>query len=99
MAALVSKAWFDGLSEDLQAAVMKGVEEGEKVCYEETCKKIESGLQKMKDAGMVIKELSEEELEEWAAAFEPVRDVYLETTGEAGAQLMELVDEEIANLG
>lgn len=95
---LVSKAWFDGLSEDLQAAVIKGAEEGQKVCYEETCEKIETGLQKMKDAGMVIKELSEEELKEWAAAFEPVSDVYLENTGEAGQKLMTLVDEEIAKL-
>lgn len=96
---LVSKAWFDGLSEDLQAAVLKGAEEGRKVCYDETCIKIDEGLQKMRDAGMTIKELSEEELAEWAAAFEPVQDVYLETTGQAGQELMDLLDEEMAKLG
>ena len=44
-------------------------------------------------------ELSEEELAEWAAAFEPVQDVYLETTGQAGQELMDLLDEEMAKLG
>lgn len=96
---MVSKAWFDNLSEDLQSAVLKGAEEGRKVCYEETCAKIDAGLQKMKDADMVIKELSAEELGEWVAAFAPVKDVYLESTGDAGQKLMALVDEEIAKLG
>lgn len=95
---MVSKQWFESLSAEDQTIIMEGVAVGEEVCHEVTVKNNENGRKKMEEANMTIKDLTDEEMEEWKKAFEPVVDVYLKDNGEKGQAIIDLFREEMAKL-
>jgi len=95
---MVSKVWYEKLPEDIQAAIMKGVEEGRKVTLENTHKTEEIGLKAFKDAGLEIIELTPEERAAFAEATKGVKEKYVNTYGAEAAELLKLFEEEIAKL-
>lgn len=95
---MVSSNWWDGLSEENKAAIMKGIDAGRQVCVDKTHESESVSRQKILDAGVEIHELTDEELEAWKEALAVCKDTYIENYGEKGEALLKLFEEELAAL-
>ncbi len=81
----VNKTWWDGLTEDCRTAVTEAVAEGNRICLEETQRQEVSALAAMKESGITVVEVTEDERAEMREATLPgIRDWYLERTGAEG---------------
>ncbi|MGB3408282.1 MAG: TRAP transporter substrate-binding protein [Jannaschia sp.] len=81
----VNKTWWDGLTDDCRTAVSEAVTEGNKVSFEETERQEISALAAMRDAGITVVEVTEEERAAMRDATLPgIRDWYLSRTGAEG---------------
>lgn len=95
---MVSKDWFEKQPEDIQNAIIKGVEEGRKVTLEMTHKIEQEGLAAFKEKGLEIIELTPEEREAFVEATKKVKDIYIEKYGTKAAELLKTFEEEMAKL-
>lgn len=95
---MVSKDWFEKLPADIQAAVLKGVEEGRQVAIEKTHETEEIGLAAFKEKGLEIVELTADERAAFMEATKGVKDTYVSKYGEKAAELLKVFEEEIAKL-
>ncbi|MEQ8365605.1 MAG: TRAP transporter substrate-binding protein [Roseicyclus sp.] len=81
----VNSTWWNGLTDDCRAAVTEAVAEGNMVCLAETQRQEVSALAAMREAGITVVEVSEEERAAMRDATLPgIRDWYLERTGAEG---------------
>ncbi len=97
---MVSKPWFEGLSDACQSAIRKAVDEGRKVVVDETLKLDKKGLQDMQKAGVTLVELSPEQVTTLReATLPPVRKEFEKITGEAGAKILKAVEAELPGNG
>lgn len=93
---MVSKRWYDSLSKDCQAELTKAVEIGRKVVVEETQKLEEKALATMKDAGIKVIHLDDEQIEALReVALPAAKKAYLEETGSYGQAVLDAVSAEI----
>nr|WP_234397024.1 TRAP transporter substrate-binding protein [Bacillus massiliglaciei] len=89
---LVSKKFWDGLSEEEQKILRESAEEARDYQREVNRKDNESALKKLEDAGMEVNEVSEAEREKMKEIVQPVTDKYAEKFGK------DLVDEMMAEV-
>ncbi|MGP1355075.1 MAG: TRAP transporter substrate-binding protein [Roseicyclus sp.] len=81
----VNKTWWDGLTEDCRTAITEAVAEGNAVCLAETQRQEVAALAAMREAGVTVVELTEEERAALRDATLPgIRDWYLSRTGAEG---------------
>ncbi|MEH7385957.1 TRAP transporter substrate-binding protein [Bacillus sp. JJ1521] len=83
---MVNKKWFEGLTEDEQAAIKKAANEARDFQREEKAKEDAKYKEELKNRGMVITELTQEERQVWADKVTPVYEKHKKEIGE------ELVD-------
>lgn len=95
---MVSKDWFEKQPEDIQAAILKGVEEGRQVAIEKTHEVEEAGLAAFKEKGLEIIELTPEERAAFIEATKGIKDLYVSKYGADAADLLKAFEEEIAKL-
>jgi len=93
---MVSKAWFDGLSDACQTELDKAIDDGKQVVVDET-KDLESrGMQAIRAQGTTIVELSDAEVTALRDATLPaVRARFIEITGNEGEAMLELIESEL----
>lgn len=97
---MVSKAWFEGLSQECRQELTKAVEEGRKVVVDETQKLDDKGLNAMKEAGVKVVQPTDEQLATLREATLPaVQDEFQKLTGADGADIMKAVEAEINKQG
>lgn len=93
---MVSKAWFDNLSNACQMELDKAIEEGRQVVVDETQALEERGLQAMIDQGTKVVELDDKQIQALRdTTLPPVRERFLEMTGSEGAAILEEIENEI----
>ncbi|MCP1673761.1 C4-dicarboxylate-binding protein DctP [Natronocella acetinitrilica] len=93
---MVSRAWFDGLGADCQAELEAAVEEGRELVVTETLSLEERGLEAMVEAGIEVIELSSGEISDLReATLPPVRELFLQRTGDEGQTILEAIESEI----
>jgi tripartite ATP-independent transporter DctP family solute receptor len=81
----VNKTWWDGLTDDCRTAITEAVAEGNAVCLAETQRQEVAALAAMREAGVTVVELTEEERAAMRDATLPgIRDWYLARTGAEG---------------
>lgn len=95
---MVNKDWYESLDADIQEAIMKGFEEGEKVVVDETYKAIDEYLEIILEAGINVHELTEEQLQAYKEAVKPVHEFAKSEFGDEGKELFEKLQAEIDNL-
>lgn len=81
----VNQTWWNSLTDDCRTAVTEAVAEGNRVCLEETLRQEEAALAAMREAGVTVVEVTEEERAAMRDATLPgIRDWYLARTGAEG---------------
>lgn len=95
---MVSKEWFEKQPEDIQSAIIKGIEEGREVALVNTHKTEEIGLEDFKEKGLEIIELTSEERAAFIDATKSVKDLYVKEYGSEAAELLKVFEEEIEKL-
>jgi tripartite ATP-independent transporter DctP family solute receptor len=94
---LVNKPWFDALPADCQTAIGEALREGRQVTLDETRKQEEQALEAFQEAGIEIVEVSDAEWNRMKdAVLPPVRDYYLNQTGDEGQELLGRLEEAIS---
>ncbi len=92
-----SKIWFDGLNEETQKLVRKGVAEGAKINAAAKKEEEEKAVTSIQKAGTKILDLTPEEIQKFREATHPsCLNVYLKKNGERGQKFAELFKLEIA---
>ena len=91
---LVNKAWFDGLPDDVKAAIDDGIQQGGRVCLDETLALAEKDRQLILDTGKTaIHDLTEDQLNAWKEAMKPVQEFARTSQGDAGAAIYDAIVE------
>ena len=91
---LVNKAWFDGLPDDVKAAIDDGIQQGGHVCLDETLALAEKDRQLILDTGKTaIHDLTEDQLNAWKEAMKPVQEFARTSQGDAGAAIYDAIVE------
>jgi C4-dicarboxylate-binding protein DctP len=81
----VNAPWWNGLTEECRTAITEAVAEGNRVCFEETQRQEVAALAAMREAGVTVVELTEDERAAMREATLPgILDWYLARTGEEG---------------
>jgi C4-dicarboxylate-binding protein DctP len=89
---MANKAWFDGLPDDVKKAVIKGVEEGEKVTVSKTYELIEKDLGEIKASGVKVVEVSAQERQALIEQTKVVKQFYIDKFGDKGKDLLEGIE-------
>lgn len=92
---MINKKFYDGLPENVKAAVQAGFEAGAEATFQATQEAERSDLEAIKASGTEIVELSADERAKLQEAFAQTKDIYLELTGDRGKQLLEAMEEAI----
>lgn len=91
--------FYNGLPEDIQKIIDDTVDELRGYSQELQADLNDVALEKIKsDSTIEIVELTEEERAEFKAASKVARQVYIDTVGEKGAEILDLLDKEVAEL-
>lgn len=90
--------WFNSLPQDIREIIVKADKEASRHCFEETQLLDEERLQEIIDYGVEVVRLTPEESDVFKEALKPVRNKYVELVGQFGADLLSLLDEEIAKV-
>lgn len=90
----VNKDYWDELPEKTQKLIEDTASETEEWIRHQTKLEDERTLQVLKDRGMQVYEVSEEEIPVWREAAMPVWDSFKDEAGEAGEELLDMVDDE-----
>jgi len=94
---MVSKRWYDGLSDDCQADLTKAVEKGSKTVVEKTEELEKTGLASMKQAGVDVIDLDEDQIAALRKdALPAAKKAYLDETGDQGQAVLSAVSAEIS---
>lgn len=89
---LINADFFNGLDENIQAAIEKGYEEALDVTVDATYEKIEEVREEMESSGIEFVELNDSERQNLMDALTPVREFFIEEYGEEGEQLLESIE-------
>lgn len=93
---MVSRMWFDGLDENCQAELTAAVDEGKELVVERTLALEERGLAEMRETGIEVIELDDNQIDVLREATLPVvRDRFLELTGQQGQTVLQALEAEI----
>ncbi|HHW02588.1 MAG TPA: TRAP transporter substrate-binding protein [Thermoanaerobacterales bacterium] len=92
---MVSKTWYESLPKEIQDAIMKGVEEGQKVTLEKTYENEKKALEEFKAKGLQIVELTPEQRQAFVEATKGLRDIYVNKYGDRAAEILKTFDEAI----
>ena len=93
---LVNKAWWEGLSDDCEAAIDAAMPQANEVTFSETMKQEEEAMADFEEAGLTIVPVSDEERNALRDAILPkVRQFYIETTGAEGEEIVKAFEAEI----
>jgi C4-dicarboxylate-binding protein DctP len=83
--------WWDKLSQDKKAAILKAGEETEEVIRKAIDDEEMVALEKLKKAGLQVYEITSQDRQAFIKATEPVRTSFASNTGTLGKQLVELI--------
>lgn len=96
----VNKAWWEGLTEDCRTAIDEAVTEGNEVAFSETARQEQEHLELMRESGVEIIEVTEEERAAMREATLPgITSWYLERTGEEGQAILDAFVAEMEQAG
>lgn len=96
---LVNKPWWEGLPEGCRAAIMDAMPAANEITLEATLVQEEEAMADFKEEGVTIVEVSPEERAQMRdAVLPPVREFYLETNGERGAEILAAFDAALEKL-
>ncbi|AER65963.1 TRAP dicarboxylate transporter, DctP subunit [Thermovirga lienii DSM 17291] len=84
--------WWDSLSEKEKEILLKAGADAEKNIRSSIADAESKAYEVIKNAGLEIYELNEQERELFKQATEPVRDAFVKNTGDLGKQLMEIAN-------
>lgn len=86
----ISKVFWDRLPDNCHAEIREAVHEGSKVAYVANEELIVEDLEKIRESGTTIVDLTDEEISAIKDVLEPaVKDYYVELVGQQGAELVE----------
>lgn len=83
--------WWNNLSQDKRAALLKAGEETEEVIRKAIDAEEMAALEKLKKAGLQVYEITSQDRQAFIKATEPVRTNFASNTGMLGKQLVELI--------
>jgi tripartite ATP-independent transporter DctP family solute receptor len=90
---LVNLDWFEGLTDEQKAIITEGAETWLQSWQRETAMGLEDEyIQKIRDAGVEVNELSPEGIQSFKDAVRPMYDEYREKLGDVYTELMDLVE-------
>jgi tripartite ATP-independent transporter DctP family solute receptor len=90
--------WFSNLPEDIREIIIEADSEARRHCFEETQRLDKERLREIMDYGTEVIRLTPEESAAFKEVLEPVRERYIKLVGQFGAELLELLDKEIARV-
>jgi C4-dicarboxylate-binding protein DctP len=92
---MANKAWFDGLPDDIKQAVIKGVQEGEKVATAKTYELIEKYIVDIEASGVEVVEVSGDQRQALIDKTKVVKQFYVDKFGDKGKALLEAIEKEV----
>lgn len=92
---MVGKDWFEDLPENIQNAIIKGVQEGQEVCLSRIKENEAKYLKAMKDSGLEVIELTDEQRTAFVEASAQVKQFYIEKYGDEAEEIIKALEEEI----
>ncbi|MCP8615262.1 TRAP transporter substrate-binding protein [Salirhabdus salicampi] len=96
---MVNKNWYEELSEDIQAAIVKGYEEGLKEVVSKTYSLVDEYSQKMEEQGVTLHELTPDQRQALVDAVKSVKEFARnEYADQGGDKLFDALEKEIENL-
>ena len=90
----VNQEFWDDLPKNTQTLIEETANETEEWIRQQTKLEDERTLQVLKDRGMEVYEVPDDELDIWKEAAMPVWEIFEEEAGEAGSELLDIVDGE-----
>lgn len=86
--------WYDGLPDELKQAIRETSIAIEPQAIDISEEKIREAQIGLVDRGMTVTVLGSRQIDEWKSIMiEPVREAYLEASGDSGRQLLDLLDQ------
>lgn len=94
-----NESWFDSLSPDTQKLIKDGAEEGYKAHFEQRLKNEEIALKAIEEHGTKILQLTDEQINVLSdSAKQSCLDYYVQTNGDKGKALVDIINEEISKI-
>jgi len=94
---MVSRKWYDGLTEDCRTALNDAVEEGRQVVVDETRRVEKKAMAAFETQGIKIHTLTDDQIAVLReATLPPVRALFIEKNGERGEEILSLIEAEMS---